>query len=229
MAQQHVMSERRTSVDEIFDYLNDEILSLRLLPGDKLSEAEVATRFGVSRQPVRDAFSRLAIKDLIVIRPQRATVVKRFSAREITKSRFVRSAIEKEVLRRAATLCTAAHADQLKAALAEQTRAVTGGKVDTFGKLDYDFHKLICDIANADFAFDVIQAEKSKVDRLCVLGLSKEDRMPELLRDHSAIADAIIANDADSAVEWGMKHLSRLDETIESIRKKNANYFEPDE
>lgn len=229
MAQQHQMSERRTSVDEIFDYLNDEILSLRLLPGDKLSEAEVAASFGVSRQPVRDAFSRLAIKDLIVIRPQRATVVKRFSVREITKSRFVRSAIEKEVLRRAAALCNAAHADQLDTAIAEQTRCVNGGDYDKFGQLDYDFHKLICDIANADFAFDVIQAEKSKVDRLCVLGLSKEDRMPELLSDHSSIAEAIKANDPERAVEFGMKHLSRLDETIQSIQKKNANYFEPDE
>ena len=92
MVQPSHLSERRTSVDDIFDYLHDEILSLRLRPGDKISEAEIASRFGVSRQPVRDAFSRLANLDLLLIRPQRATEVRRFSSREIEKSSFIRAA-----------------------------------------------------------------------------------------------------------------------------------------
>ena len=82
--------ERRTTVDVIFDHLNDEISSMRLRPGDKISEAEIAAQFEVSRQPVRDAFARLENLDLIVIRPQRATRVKGFSMAEITKSRVVR-------------------------------------------------------------------------------------------------------------------------------------------
>ena len=56
MMQVTQLGERRTAVDDIFDYLHDEILSLRLRPGDKISEADIAAQFGVSRQPVRDAF-----------------------------------------------------------------------------------------------------------------------------------------------------------------------------
>ena len=117
MAQITQLGARRTTVDEIFDHLHDEILSLRLRPGDKISEADIATQFGVSRQPVRDAFSRLASLDLLLIRPQRATEVKRFSMREIVKSRFVRAAVEKEVLRRAAELCDADGAARLNLSL----------------------------------------------------------------------------------------------------------------
>ncbi|MEO0911792.1 MAG: GntR family transcriptional regulator [Pseudomonadota bacterium] len=226
MVQLTQIGERRTSVDDIFDHLHEEILSLRLRPGDKISEAEVASRFGVSRQPVRDAFSRLANMDLLLIRPQRATEVRRFSAREIEKSRFVRAAVEKEVLRRAAAHCSAEDAAQLDAALAEQERAIAEKDVEGFGRLDYAFHKTLCQIAKADFAFDVIMAEKSKVDRLCMLGLSKEHRMPELVEDHRAIAEAVRRNDAERAIEAGMLHLSRLDETIERISATNANYFE---
>lgn len=227
MAQVNQLGERRTSVDEIFDYLHDEILSLRLRPGDKISEADIASRFGVSRQPVRDAFSRLANLDLLLIRPQRATEVKRFSSREIEKSRFVRAAVEKEALIRAAQNCDKLGAARLEEALAEQKETVEKGTVDQFGVLDYEFHHLICNIAKADFAFDVIMVEKSKVDRLCTLGFSKETRLPELLEDHRAIAKAIIENDPDRAVEVGMLHLSRLDETINQISATNANYFEP--
>ncbi|WP_240335500.1 GntR family transcriptional regulator [Pseudotabrizicola algicola] len=216
-------------MDDIYDYLHGEILSLRLKPGDKISEAEVAARFGVSRQPVRDAFNRLANLDLLVIRPQRATEVRRFSMREIEKARFVRAAIESEVLRQAARHCDAVGAALLDAAIGAQERAIAENNVDGFGALDYQFHETLCHIAKAEFAFDVILTEKSKVDRLCMLGLSKEDRMPELVEDHRAIAAAVKANDPARAVELGMLHLSRLDKTIERISVTNANYFEPPE
>ena len=227
MAQAARISDKRAGVDDIFDVLQDEILSLQLRPGDKLSEVEVAARFGVSRQPVRDAFSRLANLDLLVIRPKRATEVKRFSAREIEKSRFVRSSVEERVLRRAAEHCDLIGAARLDMALAEQEKTLQNKDVDAFGALDYAFHKTLCEVAKADFAFDVILAEKSKVDRLCLLGLAKEDRMPELGADHRAIAEAVKAHDAERAVAVGMTHLGRLDETIARISELNADYFDP--
>ncbi|MGA9412575.1 MAG: GntR family transcriptional regulator [Roseobacter sp.] len=228
MAQATYVGARRTSVDDIFDYLYEEIAALRLKPGDKISEADIATQFGVSRQPVRDAFSRLATLDLLLIRPQRATEVKRFSMREIVKSRFVRAAVEKEVLRYAAELSNSEDSATLDKALTEQEDAVRAKDIDRFNALDYDFHKTLCQIAQADFAFDVIMAEKSKVDRLCTLSLSKGDRMPELVEDHRAIARAVANHDVDAATKAGMLHLSRLDETIDRISKTNADYFMPE-
>lgn len=226
MPQSATQNERRTSVDDVFDALHEQIVTLQLKPGDRISEAEIAAQFGVSRQPVRDAFSRLANLDLLLIRPQRATEVRRFSMRQIEKSRFIRSSIEKEVLRRAAGLCDADGKRQLSDALAEQEAAGATKNVERFGQLDYEFHEVLCSIAQVDYAFEVILEEKAKVDRLCMLGLEKEQRMPELLADHKAIAKAIIGHDADSAIEAGMKHLSRLDVTIERITETNANYFE---
>lgn len=229
MAQVTQIGARRTSVDDIYAYLYEEISALRLRPGDKISEADIATKFGVSRQPVRDAFNRLATLDLLLIRPQRATEVKRFSMREIVKSRFVRLSVEKEVLHRAAELCDNDDAEQLYAALKMQEQSVRDRDIDRFNALDYDFHKLICKIARSEFAFDVILSEKSKVDRLCMLSLSKGHRMPELVEDHSAIASAIQTHDAAAAIKAGVHHLSRLDETINQISETNANYFMPEE
>jgi len=226
MAQTTAASERRTSVDDVFDYLQEQIATLQLKPGDRISEAEIAARFDISRQPVRDAFSRLANLDLLLIRPQRATEVRRFSMRAIEKARFVRLAIEKEVLRRAALHCDDDGVTQLDTALDQQEAVVAAGDVEAFGRLDYDFHKILCAIAQADYAFDVILEEKAKVDRLCMLGLSKEQRMPELVADHRTIAQAVRDHDAQAAIAAGMKHLSRLDETIERITATNANYFE---
>lgn len=225
MADATSLSERRTSVDDVFDHLQNQIATLQLKPGDRISEAEIAAQFGISRQPVRDAFSRLANLDLLLIRPQRATEVKRFSARNIEKARFIRAAIEKEVLRRAAKLCDAPGADMLRDSLTRQEDAVAHGDLDAFGKLDYDFHQILCGVAQTDYAFEVILEEKSKIDRLCMLGHEKEHRLPDLLADHRAIADAVITHDESAAIAAGMVHLSRLDETIERIKASNASYF----
>ncbi|MEP0233390.1 GntR family transcriptional regulator [Roseibium sp.] len=226
MTQENQAGGRRTSVDEIFNDLYDDITSMRLRPGDRISEADIAAKFGVSRQPVRDAFSRLENLNLLLIRPQRATEVKRFSSREIEKSRFVRAAVEAEVFRRAARLCDDSGTALLEKCLADQRKMLAEQDYEAFGALDYEFHKLLCEIAKVDFAFDVIRAEKAKVDRLCMLGLAKEDRMPQLVEDHRAIVAAVTSGDEEKAVEAGMIHLSRLDATIERISATNANYFE---
>jgi len=226
MVEATVISERRTSVDDIFDHLRKQIETLALKPGDRISEAEIAALFGVSRQPVRDAFSRLASLDLLLIRPQRATEVRRFSVRTIEKARFIRAAIEKEVLVRAATHCDAEGDEHLMQSLAEQKVAVENADYEAFGPLDYAFHKTLCGVARADYAFDVILAEKAKIDRLCMLGHNREQRLPDLFADHQAIAKAVMDHNPEDAVQAGMIHLSRLDETLERIKSSNANYFE---
>ena len=227
MEQLTQIRDRRTSVDVVFDHLYDEIVSLRLLPGTKISEADIASRFGVSRQPVRDAFSRLENFDLLLIRPQKATEVRRFSTKAIEKSRFVRAAVEAEVLRRAARECDAEGEARMQDNLRRQRKLVDNGDYASFGGLDYEFHRTLCEIGKVDFAFEVISAEKAKVDRLCMLSIAKEDRMPELLEDHELIAAMIAKGEAEKAVEAGMVHLSRLDATIEAIYSTNADYFDP--
>jgi DNA-binding GntR family transcriptional regulator len=53
--------------------LRSAIVTLQLKPGQALSETEIAQRFRVSRQPVREAFIKLAEAGLIEVRPQRGT------------------------------------------------------------------------------------------------------------------------------------------------------------
>ena len=50
----------RTATDQVYEALYDRVVNLTLPPGSRLSEAEVASQMGVSRQPVRDAFYRLS-------------------------------------------------------------------------------------------------------------------------------------------------------------------------
>ena len=218
--------ERRTTTDVVFDQLHEDIVSLKLLPGAKLSEAEVARRFGVSRQPVRDAFNRLDNLDLLLIRPQKATEVRGFSVRRIHHARFVRLAVELEVIRHACSIWDDSFADILERNLDQQQRSIDSGQTEAFHALDYQFHKLICELGDCHLAFDTIEECKRKVDRLCMLSLGKENESATLLEDHQQLAHSLRRGSVEQATAITRRHLSRLDDTIADIHRTHAEYFE---
>lgn len=218
--------ERRTAVDDIFDQLRSDIIDLRLAPGTKISEAEVSNRFGVSRQPVREAFIRLSNMHLLQIRPQKATVVRKISESEILNARFLRIAVELEVIRRACEADDNPYEAGFKANLAAQAQALNAMEISKFHALDYDFHNLVCATANCEFAYDTIADSKAHVDRLCMINLSTEKGMQEIYQDHLQLFDSLIKKDQAEMQRLIRLHICRLDDTIASARKQHPEYFE---
>ena len=216
----------RTTTDLVFNHLHAQIQSLNLLPGTRISEAEVAAQLGVSRQPVRDAFNRLGNLKLLKVRPQRATLVSGFSMSEIQNSRFIRQAVEVEVLRSACRVWDDGCARALGANLDLQRGAIQAGQIDRFHGLDLDFHELICKLSGHLLAFETIQGSKQQVERLCVLSLSKSDEVSAIMADHEAIAAALNARNEPQAELALRRHLSRLDVTVHAIHAKHSAYFE---
>jgi len=218
--------ERRTTADLVFEELFNAITSLEMLPGTKLSETEIAKSFGVSRQPVRDAFNKLEAQDLLLIRPQKATQVRGFSLERIDHARFVRLAVEIEVVRCACSKWQPADSDRLGQNLKAQKSAIRLEQHEEFHKLDYEFHRLICTAAGHDMAFETIQKCKGKLDRLCMLSLEQRSEARTLLSDHENLAAALAKGDVGEATEVVRLHLGRLDETVNDIHRKHAEYFE---
>ncbi|MEJ6398886.1 GntR family transcriptional regulator [Yoonia sp. 208BN28-4] len=226
MTTQQAIQQSRSTADVVFDHLFEEIVSLTLLPGTKISEVEVAKRFGVSRQPIRDAFRRLGNLNLLNIRPQRATVVRRFSLAEIENTRFLRLAVELEVIDRACMVWQPEHSDSLNVNLDAQKAALAAADTARFHDLDYDFHRLICEAAGLSLAFDTVQSCKRHVDRLCVLSLSHDEEREDVLADHINIAKALADRDAPRARALVRGHVSRLDPIIAEIHKTHQDYFQ---
>ncbi len=218
--------ERTTSSDVVFDELFEKITRLELLPGTKISETDVAKSFGYSRQPVREAFTRLANLNLLMVRPQRATIVRPFSRKLISNARFVRTAVELEVVRAAALDRDKSVDAALKANLREQADAISAGDVGAFHDLDYQFHKLLCASAKQTFAFEIIADNKAQVDRLCMLALTSKEAMETLYHDHQALLQALFSGQAQAADQVLRTHLDRLTPTIDAIYTTHNAYFD---
>lgn len=218
--------ERTTSSDVVFDQLFDQITRLELLPGTKISETDVAKSFGFSRQPVREAFTKLAGLNLLLVRPQRATVVRPFSRQLIANARFVRKAVELEVIRAAALDRDTSIDSELKSNLRDQADAIAAEDVRLFHDLDYNFHRLLCASAKQAFAFDIIAENKAQVDRLCMLALTSKEAVNALYNDHQDLLAALFGGDAPSADAVLRAHLDRLSPTIDAIYTTHKAYFD---
>ncbi|MEO0382642.1 MAG: GntR family transcriptional regulator [Pseudomonadota bacterium] len=220
------ISDRQTSADVVFGQLYDEIVGLNLLPGARISEVEVAKRFDLSRQPIREAFGRLSRMGLIKVSPQRPTVVRHFSLDDIQNARFIRTAIETDVVRKACEERDTSVDALLDTCIANQQTAVADNDADSFHALDYEFHRLLCRSARAEFAFEQIAASKGQVDRLCMLALTSQSSMEKLFNDHVAVLDAIRTGNSRKADKALRRHLDRLTPTIASVYEKHRDYFE---
>ena len=200
---------------------------MKLLPGTKLSEAEVARKFGVSPQPVRDAFHRLNSMELLLVRPQKASTVRGFSLSRIEDARFIRLSVELEVSRRASEIWDKSRAAKLQKSLDRQKKCVATLNGDGMQSLDYEFHRLICELAGCPRAFAIIEQQKQKMDRLCVLERDHRIKgLGSILSDHQDIAEALKANSVDDILAAARKHLGGLDETIKFIHSTHTEYFE---
>jgi DNA-binding GntR family transcriptional regulator len=78
--------------DNVYESLRSDILTCRLAPGDDMREQELAERYAVSRQPVREALLRLEREHLVTVQPRQGYRVNPISlsdARDILQFRLV--------------------------------------------------------------------------------------------------------------------------------------------
>lgn len=194
------------------------------VPGSQLSEAEVAKAFGVSRQPVREAFIKLAEEGLVEIRPQRGTFVRKISASAVLDARFVREAIEADVVRLVAQAPDPATLQEL-GRLIEAQRKVAGNDPRAFVPLDDAFHRTLAQAAGRTYAWTVIENLKSQMDRVRQLSTRKFP-MARLIAQHEAVVAAIAAGDLAGAEAAMREHLRAILTDLPLIRESLPEYFD---
>ena len=199
-----------TRGNRVFDEIRQAIVQLRLRPGNLLSEAEVARQLGVSRQPVREAFIKLAEIGLVEVRPQRGTFVVLISKREVQNARFIREAVEVAVARKAAAEAGADHIKRLRAIIEAQKRTGEAGDQIEFLRLDEMFHEAIAASADCDYAWRVLENLKAQMDRVRFLSIADATPFETIIAQHEAIVDGIerrSPKDAEAAVRAHMAEI----------------------
>lgn len=212
---------------QIYQAVRQDIIACQLLPGAKLSEKELAERFGISRQPVREALIKLSQDGLIQVLPQRGTFVRRISAKRVADGRFIREAIELAVVEKAAGGLAEPVLEALERNLQAQEEEVHKQNRERFLVFDDAFHDALAQAIDCASAWQMLQHIKANMDRVRYLSLANESPLSVLLMQHQAIFQAIKAQDAQAARLAVQLHLKELNLTFASIATRNSDWFEP--
>ncbi|MGY9047129.1 hypothetical protein P775_21230 [Puniceibacterium antarcticum] len=200
------------------------IVRNQLPPGARLSEKDVADRFGVSRQPVREAFIKLAEEGLLEVRPQRGTFVLKISIDAVLDARFVREAVEADIVKLCAAHPTAGLVEELRAQIVTQSRLADDGGT-AFVPLDDLFHRTLAEAAGRPNAWAVIEGMKSQLDRVRQLSATGMN-LTHLIGHHQAITDAIAAGDPEQADHAMRTHLQLILAELPTIKAEYPQFFE---
>jgi len=189
----------------VYEGLREQILDLRLAPGERLFEDEVSRAFGVSRTPVREAFRLLLAEELLEQMSTGGMVVPALDVADMRELYGVRAALEGLLAREAADNVDDEAVVELEelleqmAALVEHPRALMG--------LGQQLHAKIADVSGNRRAEVLLHQLRGHISRYQVLTNKRPTRRHSSLDEHRAIVAALTARDGQRAERLIREHV----------------------
>jgi DNA-binding GntR family transcriptional regulator len=143
--------------EQVSRILSDAILEGVLKGGDKLIEAELQKKFGISRSPLREAFRDLEKKGLVVIIPRKGTLVKRITRKDIEDNFPVRSVLEGLAAKEAFQKMTDQDQRDLVHSLQKMEAAVKTNNTKNYWKYHLKFHETFIDASYNAVLVDILR------------------------------------------------------------------------
>jgi GntR family transcriptional regulator, rspAB operon transcriptional repressor len=215
-----------TAANLIYAALRDDIVAMRMAPGEPINEKAVALKHGVSRTPVREALLRLAGERLVEIFPQSGTFVTRIPIAALPEAILVRKALEELTAREAALNATGGQLVALRQSIDRQQMLARQGDRNRFHDADDAFHAAVADAAGRPGIWRLILQVKLQLDRYRRLTLPVPGRMNRVVDEHAAVVAAIASHDPTAAGTAMAAHLDGLSASMRDVRDLNPKYFD---
>lgn len=205
------------------------IVGVQFLPNQIISDREIASQLGISKTPVREAIIRLEDEGLVRVVPKSRTYVVPISLERFHEGYYMRKHLELAAARDAARHRTFEDACRLEAFLTKQRDAAESQAYWDFFQLDEQFHATIFRAAGVAGVWEMVNAAKVEIDRVrslkVVFGVRNLERV---IRDHAAIARAIVDHDVEAVEEATQIHMGSIETKIADLTadKEFWDFFE---
>jgi len=219
---------------QVTSALRRAIVSGHLQPGQALSEAVLARRYGVSRTPVREALKQLEREHLVQIVPRVGTYVHKASADDVLDGLIVKEALEGIAARLAAGRPSAPEVSELGRIAGEMEQAAAAG-ADLARVVDanHRFHDLILRAAGSSALQFHLQLLLNQFrvphQRLVTVTLSRPARLQQMLAEHRRVVTAIEAGDPAEAERAMRAHVSAGREELREALRTDPTPASPGE
>ncbi len=203
------VSGSRTSLpiaDRAYFELRDRIVTLRLPPGTALIEHQLMRELEIGRTPLREAVKRLALENLVEIRPRRGTYVTDVNVADIVHITEVRAELEGQAAQLAAMRMDVEGRARAEALLAE-LETLDSHDGDALMHVDERVHRLAWEASGNPYLVDTLEGYFALSLRVWYLVL---DRVPGLwaaVHDQRDLLQALLARDGERARELMRDHV----------------------
>ncbi len=215
----------KTTREQVYQQLLDDILQFKLKPGISLSEKEISERLEVSRTPVREAFLHLEKEGLLEIYPQRGSVVTLIDYELIEEAQFMREQLELAVVKLACESFPVEELINIETNLKKQKFYVEEKDDRALFQLDEEFHYLLFKGCKKERVWDSIQQMNLHFKRVRFLRLKSDYHWDGIYEDHVDIYQAINDKNVKLAQDIMHRHLTRVWEDSSLLMNKFPEYF----
>ncbi len=212
-----------TLSDTLFHELQTAIIKGDIEAGSKISEPELARKFGVSRAPLREAISRLEGQHLVERKPHCGARVVSLSLEELIDISYMREALEGVACRLAATRMTEEQIFKLKHLLSthEKHHDLQQGHAYYQSEGDFDFHYCIVQGSHNQKLINLLCNDLYYLLRMYRYQFSVDTSRPKhAFSEHYKIIEAIELRDEKSAENLMREHIRAARKNIEQQLNK---------
>ena len=198
--------------EKAYRQLEELIVTLRLQPGEVLSEAALAKKLKIGRTPIREALQRLAREGLVLVLPRRGILVSDINVKTQLRLIEVRREIERLMARTGAKRATEEERARYREIAAGMDRAAAENDDLLFMRLDRQLNLLVAHTARNEFASKSMGLMHGLSRRFWYLHYKEVADLPLAARLHADLARAIAAGRPEPAA----KASDRLIDYVES-------------
>jgi DNA-binding GntR family transcriptional regulator len=188
----------------VYEALLELIITRALQPGQHLVESELATRLGISRQPVREALQRLSTEGWVDLRPAHGAFVHSPTEEEADQLLAVRSLLEAESARLAAANMTPKAVTGLREICERGVSALAADEVDAVVAANAELHSAIVELSGNKVLAE-LAAQVDRRVRWYYTPVARQ-RGPESWTEHAALIDALAEHDGEQAAQIMREH-----------------------
>ena len=209
----------------IYYYLREQISSLSLKPGEKLSEAKLARQFACSRVPVREAVGRLVTEKALEIFPQRGSFVTLIDMEEAEHSRFLREVLETYIVLDDfdKNLLTPL-IPYFRSLISRQQQYLNIEDYQHAFELDNEFHRIFYTIGGKEFALAHTGDFEIHYFRARLLGIMLEQEHT-MVSQHTQIVDAIEGRNREALSRFLISHYTNVSNVLGQVPKPFDSYI----
>lgn len=204
--------------NQVYDIIEEKILNGIYPQGEILSESRLSDELGVSRTPVREAMTRLENENLIASSPS-GTVVLGITDRDVDDMFLVKSVLEPVVGRLAAANRTAKQLEQMRDILEQQEFYTGKSNTERVKNLDTGFHDIMYTASGSPTFQAILSSVHHKLMKYRKDSLNIENRSQRVMSEHTAIYEAIKAQDEDLVEKLVKEHLQNAYDNIKKGTK----------